>query len=284
MTHFISEVSSNHASDLERCFKFIDTSADIGCDSVKFQLFKIEDLFSHEAITAKPEIALRKAWELPLEFLPELKNRCTEKSIQFGCTPFYLGAVDELVEHVDYLKIASYELLWHDLIQKCAETGLPIIISTGMADISEIEAAINIIMKYGSSAPTVLHCNSSYPSKSEDVNLSCIQTIRDATGCTVGWSDHSVSKSILFRAINKWNASHIEFHLDLDGKGEEFSTGHCWLPDDIKQVIDFTREIEVIDGNGIKQHSVSEVIEKEWRADPSDGLRPLKHTRLEIAK
>ncbi len=284
MTHFISEVSSNHSRDLERCFKFIDISSDIGCDSVKFQLFKIKDLFSQEALTAKPEIALREAWELPIEFIPELKNRCIEKKIQFGCTPFYLEAVDQLVDYVDYFKIASYELLWHDLIQKCAETNLPLIISTGMADLDEINAALNIINKHSSHSPVILHCNSSYPSISEDVNLSCIQTIREASGCLVGWSDHSVSKNVLNRAINKWNASHIEFHLDIDGKGEEFSTGHCWLPNDIKEVIDFSREIEIIDGNGIKRSSNSESIEREWRADPVDGLRPLMQTRQNIKK
>ena len=284
MTHFISEVSSNHSSDLQRCFKFIDISSEIGCDSVKFQLFRISELFSQEALSAKPEIALRKAWELPIEYLPELKNRCIEKNIQFGCTPFYIDAVDQLVEYVDYLKIASYELLWHDLIQKCAETDLQLIISTGMSNLNEIDAAINIIYKYSKVAPIILHCNSSYPSSAEDVNLSCIETIREATGCSVGWSDHSVSQNIINRAINRWNASHIEFHLDLDGEGEEYSTGHCWLPNEIKQVIDFTREIEVIDGDGIKKFSDSEIIEKDWRADPVDGLRPLIKTRKSLTK
>lgn len=284
MTHFISEVSSNHARDLERCFKFIDISAEIGCDSVKFQLFRIKDLFSPEALRAKPEIKLREAWELPIDFIPDIKKRCDLKNIQFGCTPFYLDAVPILADYVDYFKIASYELLWHDLIQACAETGKPMIISTGMADIPEINKALSVISKYGKASPVILHCNSSYPSVASDVNLACMKTIREETSCKVGWSDHSVSKNIVLRAINKWDASHIEFHLDLEGEGAEFSTGHCWLPADIKEVIDFTREIEIIDGNGIKRHSSSEIIEKQWRADPSDGLRPLKATRVEIDK
>ena len=122
MTHFISEVSSNHSRDLNRCIEFIDKSADIGCDSVKFQLFKIDELFSKEAFNKKPEILKRKKWELPLDFFPSLKQHCKKRKIELGCTPFYLKAVQEIYDYVDYYKIASYELLWDSLIEACAET------------------------------------------------------------------------------------------------------------------------------------------------------------------
>lgn len=278
MTHFISEVSSNHFRDLDRCIKFIDKSADIGCDSVKFQLFKINELFSKEAFIKKPEILNRKEWELPLDFFPSLKQRCVERKIELGCTPFYLKAVKEIYDYVDYYKIASYELLWDSLIEACAETKKKIIISTGMANIKEVMHAVDLCQKKGVE-PIVLHCNSSYPSPIKDVNLSAIKTIRDITNCSVGWSDHSVSTNVIMLAIYKWSASHIEFHLDLDGKGEEFSTGHCWLPDNIQKIIRYIRESDIISGSGVKQPSESEHEERLWRADPDDGLRPLKKTR-----
>jgi len=278
LTYFISEVSSNHSRDLERCIKFIDKSAEIGCDSVKFQLFKIKELFAKEAFIKKPEILQRKEWELPLEFFPELKKRCKERKIEFGCTPFYLKAVQEIYEYVDYYKIASYELLWDSLIEACAETKKKIILSSGMASAQEVLHAVKLCQNKGVE-PIILHCNSSYPSPISDVNLKAIKTLRDISNCSVGWSDHSVSMNVILLAIYKWNASHIEFHLDLDGNGEEFSSGHCWLPDQIQNVIKFVKESKIINGSGVKEPSSSENEERLWRADPEDGLRPLKKIR-----
>jgi N-acetylneuraminate synthase len=107
MVQFIAEVSSNHARDLQRCLNFIDASADIGCTAVKFQLFKLRELFSTEALIFKPSLLDREAWELPVEFLPELAKRCQQRQIAFCCTPFYLDAVTELEPFVDFYKIAS---------------------------------------------------------------------------------------------------------------------------------------------------------------------------------
>ena len=189
-----------------------------------------------------------------------------------------MKAVQEIYDYVDYYKIASYELLWDSLIEACAETKKKIIISTGMANIKEVMHAVDLCQKKGVE-PTILHCNSSYPSPITDVNLSAIKTLREITNCSVGWSDHSVSINVIMLAIYKWSASHIEFHLDLDGKGEEFSTGHCWLPDRIQRVINYIRESDIINGSGVKEPSKSEHEERLWRADPNDGLRPLKKTR-----
>lgn len=120
---FVAEVSSNHNRDLERCLGFIDKAADIGCDAVKFQLFRVEELFAPEILAKSEKHRKRKAWELPVEFLPALAARCHEAGIQFVCTPFYLDAVEELLPHVAFCRIASYELLWHALLIACAGTG-----------------------------------------------------------------------------------------------------------------------------------------------------------------
>ena len=139
---FISEVSSNHAGDLDRCLEFIDVSAEIGCDAVKFQLFQVEKLFAPEVLASSEEHRNRREWELPSEFIPHIAERCRSRGVQFCCTPFDLEAVDELAPHVDFLKIASYELLWDDLLVACAQTGKPVILSTGMATLDEIQAAV----------------------------------------------------------------------------------------------------------------------------------------------
>ena len=282
MSFFIAEVSSNHSRNIDRCIKFIDIAASIGCDSVKFQLFKIDKLFAPDILKKSHEHRKRKEWELPIEFLPLLANRCEEKGIQFGCTPFYIDAVQELEPYVDFFKIASYELLWDDLLIACALTKKPIIISTGMANLNEIKHAVEILKK-NNCKPIILHCTSAYPAPYTQSNLSAIKTIRDATRCEVGWSDHTVDSGVIHRAINKWGAKIIEFHLDLEGKGEEFEAGHCWLPDQIGQVIKDTKHALASDGNGIKVPLPSEIPDRMWRTDPSDGLRPSKSIRKKFS-
>ena len=276
--NFIAEVSSNHSRDLTRSLEFVDVAAELGCDSVKFQLFKIEQLFSSEILRKSEKISSRKQWELPLEFLPALAERCKEKGIQFSCSPFYLGAVEELEPYVDFYKIASYELLWDDLLVACALTGKPVIISTGMANLDEIKHAVEVLGNYNCE-PTLLHCTSAYPTPYTEANLTAIETIRNSTGCEVGWSDHTVNSGVIHRAIHKWNAKVVEFHLDLDGKGEEFESGHCWLPEQIGSVIKQIRDAEDADGDGIKEPVPSEMSDRLWRTDPSDGLRPFKSIR-----
>ena len=279
MVKFIAEVSSNHDQNIERSFEFIKASAMAGCDAVKFQLFKIEKLFAPEILAKSEKHRNRKEWELPVEFLPLLAKKCKQEKIEFSCTPFYLEAVYELEPYVDFYKIASYELLWDDLLIACAKTKKPVILSTGMATIEEIKHAVLVLKGNGCNNLTLLHCTSSYPTPYNEANLAAIKTIRDITGCEVGWSDHTVVPAVINRAISRWGAPVIEFHLDLDGKGEEYKTGHCWLPEQIKKVIEDVKIGLNSDGNGIKEPVPSELPDRVWRADPSDGLRPFKEIR-----
>jgi N-acetylneuraminate synthase len=281
MVNFIAEVSSNHSRNLDRSLEFIDCAAKIGCTTVKFQLFRIDQLFSPEALKNTEKLRTRTKWELPLEFVPKLAQRCREVGIEFSCTPFYLDAVTELEPYVAFYKIASYELLWDDLLTACARTGKPVILSTGMATIVEIKHAVDVLQRNGCKAPILLHCTSAYPTPYAEANLAAIETIRQATGCEVGWSDHTVEPAVIHRAIHRWGARVIEFHLDLDGKGEEFESGHCWLPDQIAAVIRDVKKGFEADGNGIKEPVPSELSDRLWRADPSDGLRPMKQIRAE---
>ncbi len=276
---FIAEVSSNHNQNIIRAKEFIKCAKNIGCGAIKFQLFKIEKLFSPEILEKSEDHRNRKKWELPIEFIPELSFYAHEKGILFSCTPFYLEAVKELEPFVDFYKIASYELLWSDLIIKCAKTGKDIVISTGMATIDEIGNAINIFRKYSNAKITLLHTISGYPTPIHEANLKAIKTLRDIFKCEVGLSDHSVSKDVIIRAIYKWNASVIEFHLDLDTKGAEYAMGHCWLPEIMKNTIESIEKGFLSDGSGIKEPAPSEIQDREWRRDPSDGLRPFKKLR-----
>jgi len=283
---FIAEVSSNHNRDLGRMKEFIRVAADIGCSGVKFQLFKIGALFAPEILARSEEHRRRANWELPIEYIPELAEYTHQYGLKFSCTPFYLEAVDILKPYVDFYKIASYELLWLDLFRACAATGLPIVFSTGMAELQEVKAAVDCLMEQNCTQIAVLHCNSAYPTPVEDANLLAFVKLKeyfdhhiDTRYLSYGWSDHTVSPAVIYRAVHKYNADLIEFHLDLDGKGAEYVAGHCWLPDQIAAVISNINKGFISDGEGIFKPSLSELPDREWRADPSDGLRPLKLLR-----
>jgi sialic acid synthase SpsE len=283
---FVAEVSSNHNQNIDRCFAFIDKAAEIDCKAVKFQLFKIEELFAPEILSKSAEHRKRKAWELPLSFLPRLAEHCKKRNIKFGCTPFYLSAVDELYQYVDFYKIASYELLWNSLLTACAKTRKPVVISTGMATLDEVKSAIDILVKAKCEDLTILQCVSGYPAPVNECNLATIETLRSTFDLShlplhpkFGWSDHSVNPGVIYRAIHSWGAEMIELHLDLDGTGEEYKTGHCWLPDQIKTVIETVRAGFRSDGTGEKAPVPSELPDRDWRADPVDGLRPMKDLR-----
>ena len=277
---FIAEASSNHGRDLDRARAFVDAAADAGCDAVKFQLFKINRMFAPEILRQSPKHRARAEWELPLSHLAPLAEHCSARKIQFSCTPFYLEAVAELEPFVDFYKVASYELLVTDLLKACARTGKPVILSTGMATMDEIAKAAATLTGAGATDVTLLHCVSAYPTPTEEANLSAIQQIREATGLKTGWSDHTRRPAVIERAVHRWNAAAVEFHLDLDGHGAEYAAGHCWLPQEIAPVIARVRESMIADGSGFKGPQPSELSDREWRADPQDGMRPLKHIRL----
>lgn len=276
---FVAEVSSNHHRDLERSLAFVAAAAAMGCTAVKFQLFRIDELFAPEILAARPELRRRRAWELPPEQLPLLARAAHERGLQFSCTPFYLEAVTQLAPHVDFYKIASYELLWDELLAATARTGRPVVLSTGMATLDEVDHAVAVLRRNGCRDLRLLHCVSGYPTPLEQCNLAVIDTLRERYGCGVGWSDHSVRPEVVQRAVLRWGASMVEFHLDLDGQGAEYATGHCWLPEQMAPVIQGLRAGTAADGSGDKRPVAAELADRDWRADPGDGLRPLRALR-----
>jgi len=285
-TRFVAEVASNHNRDLKRALALVDTAARIGCAAVKFQLFTVKELFAPEILAKSARHRARADWELPESFLAPLAARSRELGIGFACTPFSLRAVDVLEGFVDFFKIASYELLWRDLLRASASTGKPVAIATGMATLDEVTGAADVLRASGCSDPFFLHCTSGYPTPIDQCNLAAIDTIRAATKARVGWSDHSVSPAVIDRAVRRWGAEMVEFHLDQDGEGAEFSAGHCWLPEQIAPVIEAVRAGSAADGDGCvadgcgeKRPVEAETADRSWRADPVDGLRPMRAIR-----
>src|SRR3569623_1967783 len=188
---FIAEASSNHGRDLDRARAFVDAAADAGCDAVKFQLFKIDRMFAPEILARSAKHRARREWELPRAHLAPLAERCLKRGIQFSCTPFYLEAVEELAPYVDFYKVASYELLVTPLLEACARSGKPVVLSTGMATMEEILHAAATLKQAGAQDITLLHCVSAYPTPASEANLSAIETNRAPTGLPLDWSDHA---------------------------------------------------------------------------------------------
>lgn len=292
MAEFIAEICSNHNGDLTRALALIDKASEIGCSGVKFQLFRIDSLFAPIALDHpkyREMLHARRKWELPLHWLPVLKARCIERGIRFGCTPFYVEAVEQLLPFVDFYKVASYSLLHTALIRAIAKTRRQAILSTGMATIEEVRAALGIMAnalwpqeqdEYLDRL-TLLHCVSAYPMPIKESNPRFYDEMSRRLPCLIGWSDHSVNPAIVYYYAIKKSANVIEFHLDLDGQGNEYGIGHCWLPGQIRPVIEIVKqvwEVEAFRGS-YKDTSTSEQQERLWRADPSDGLRPLMEER-----
>jgi len=287
MTRFIAEVCSNHNGDIERAIKIIKAAKDIGCDGVKFQLFRIDKLFT-QSLLDHPEfesINKRRQWELPLDWLPKLAEACREHKIHFGCSPFYLDAVDQLQPYVDFYKVASYELTWPALLDKILSIpDKPVILSTGMATLEEIQAAIfSQTIKHWDAEDrlTLLHCISQYPVEPKDCHLDFIDEIRAYLNSSVGYSDHSANAGVIHRAVHQYRAGVIEFHLDLDDKlGFEYYLGHCWTPSKMKDVIDQVRDGLMADGKGTFDPTQNP--ERHFRTSPTDGLRPMTYIRQRL--
>jgi sialic acid synthase SpsE len=288
VTRFIAEIGSNHNGNLDRCLQLIDAAAAAGCDAVKLQVFTVETLFAPEALVARPELLERRAWEFPLDFLPAVRRRCDEHGLQLGAAAFSLGAVAAVAPFVDFVKVASYEILWHDLVVACAATGKPLILSTGMATADEVRAAVVRARAAGANDLRLLHCVSGYPTPLAEANLAAVETLRCATGCPVGWSDHTEDPRVVLRAVRRWGATDVEIHIDLEGEGYE-AGAHCWRAADVAALVAKVREgrgdgfdvstAALVDGTGEKRPMPVEASDVPWRADPSDGLRPLRWLR-----
>jgi N-acetylneuraminate synthase len=289
VTQFIAEICSNHNGDLARALALIVAAKNVGCWGVKFQLFRIASLFAPELLN-HPKYAFvrdRYKWELPLEWLPELAAACKSNGLKFGCTPFYLEAVEQLAPYVDFFKVASYELPWYKLIETIMdETDKHVILSCGMATLEEVKQAVYHQQQRSFDAEyriSLLHCVSQYPALPEDCHLSFIGRLRSEINATgrLGWSDHSVNPGVIYRAVHRYGAQIVEFHLDLDDQaGWEFDQGHCWTPEQIEPVIQAVKDGQAADGGW--HYNPADSSDRDFRADPEDGLRPMKAIRKEL--
>lgn len=266
----IAEAGVNHNGNINTAKKMVDVAYDAGADAVKFQTFKAEKVISKYAFKAEYQkaatdpkesfIDMAKKLELTNSEFRELYNYCDEKGIIFLATPFDFESVDFLVDlGVDTLKIASGEITNLPFLNKVGSLKKKIIISTGIASLEEVGAALDILIKSGTKkdAITVLHCNTEYPTPFEDVNLGAMISIKDAFNVKVGYSDHTPGIEVPI-AVAAIGANVIEKHFTLDKNAKGPDHRASLEPGELKVMVASIRNIEKSFGDGIKKASCSE--------------------------
>ncbi|MFH2067770.1 MAG: N-acetylneuraminate synthase [Pseudomonadota bacterium] len=274
-TFIIAEAGVNHNGDPELAGKMIDAAIEAGADAVKFQTFRAEMLVNRNTPKAEYQLKTTKSEESQYEMIKRLEldekthrillNHCKLKNIVFLSTPFDLVSIDLLNDlGLEIFKIPSGEITNLPYLRKIGMLRKQIILSTGMTDLGEIEDAIDVLLKAGTTLKdiTILHCNTEYPTPVIDVNLNAMLTIKAAfPGIHIGYSDHSLGIEIPIAAV-AMGAEVIEKHFTLDKTMEGPDHKASLLPGELKEMIRAIRNVEKALGNGIKKPSPSEVKNK----------------------
>ena len=292
-TFIIAEAGVNHNGSLEMAFQLIDVAVAAGADAVKFQTFKAEKVISVNAPKAgyqkdttgsvESQLEMVKKLELDETAHSKLYQYCQQKGIQFLSTPFDPESIDLLNRlGLEIFKIPSGEITNLPYLRKLGALKKWLILSTGMADLGEIEDALEILTESGTLLEniTILHCNTEYPTPFEDVNLRAMLTIRNAfPGIAVGYSDHTLGIEVPIAAV-AMGASIIEKHFTMDRNlpGPDHRTS--LEPQELTAMISEIRNIEKALGMGIKKPSPSELKNKPIARKSIIAAAPIKEGEM----
>lgn len=268
----IAEAGVNHDGDLDRARALVRAAAAAGADMVKFQTFSATEIAANHAPKAAYQQASTDAGESQRDMIARLElsradhhalvSECADAGIRFFSTGFDTASLDLLVDEIgiDRIKVPSGEITNLPLLRHVAAKRLPVIISTGMATLGEIEDAIAVLEDGGiaRTAITVLHCNTEYPTPPADVNLTAMGAIGTALGVAVGYSDHTLGIEISV-AATALGATVIEKHFTLDRTLPGPDHGASLEPDELAAMVRAIRNVEAaMAGDGIKRPSASE--------------------------
>jgi N,N'-diacetyllegionaminate synthase len=267
----IAEAGVNHNGSIELAKKLIDVAAEAGADYVKFQTFKADKIISKHADKAEYQKSstnnneshhsMIKKLELDYQMHIDLIDYSNTNGIKFLSTPFDNDSIDLLVEmDIEKLKIPSGEINNLPYLRYIGRMGKPIIMSSGMSTLEEIEMAINILLEAGTSKDqiTVLHCNTEYPTPMSDVNLKAMHTIQNKLGVQVGYSDHTLGIEIPIAAVTM-GAKVLEKHFTIDRSFTGPDHSASLEPKELKAMVKAIRNVEKAMGDGVKKPSQSEI-------------------------
>lgn len=267
----IAEAGVNHNGSLDLAKQLIDKAVEAGVDIIKFQTFKSEKLVSKAAKQAEyqqrnigkkdeGQLAMLKKLELSQAAHEELITYCNEKGIRFFSTAFDMDSIDYLHSlNMVLWKIPSGEITNYPYLRKIAQYQEPVILSTGMCELTDIEAALNVLLQFGVTKEqiTILHCNTEYPTPFADVNLKAMLEIGEKLGVQIGYSDHTKGIEVPIAAV-ALGATVIEKHFTLDKNMEGPDHKASLEPDELKAMVSAIRNIEQALGSGHKTISESE--------------------------
>jgi N,N'-diacetyllegionaminate synthase len=266
----IAEAGVNHNGRLDTAKQLVDVAAEAGADKVKFQTFSADRLVTTSADKAEyqnqttdaseSQHTMIRKLELSREMHEELIAYCRQCDIEFFSTGFDTQSIDMLIElGQEKFKIPSGEITNLPYLRHIGRYAKPVILSTGMANLGEIESALEVLETSGTtrSQITVLHCNTEYPTPINDVNLTAMLTIRDELGVKVGYSDHTLGIEVPIAAV-AMGATVIEKHFTLDRTLPGPDHAASLEPDELKSMVQAIRNIEKALGDGVKQPSPSE--------------------------
>lgn len=294
-TFIIAEAGVNHNGSLDMARQLIDVAADAGADAVKFQTFKALSLVSQSAPKAAYQVDTTGNEESQFDMIRKLEldetahrqliAHCQQKGIQFLSTPFDFASVDLLAKTFDLpcLKIPSGEITNGPLLLYVAQTGKPVILSTGMSTLDEVEVALGVLAygfvsdgqnpsrdafqkAYGSAQGQaalrnkvrLLHCTTEYPAPLAEVNLRAMDTLKEAFDLPVGYSDHTTGITIPVAAVAR-GAVIIEKHFTLDHNLPGPDHRASLVPDELRAMVRAIRAVEVALGDGVKRPTASEL-------------------------
>lgn len=266
----IAEAGVNHNGDMSLAKRLIDAAADAGADLVKFQTFRADALVAAHAPKADYQMKTTSAGEsqhqmirrleLTLDMHEELIAHCRTRGIEFFSTGFDIGSIDLLVElGLSSFKIPSGEITNLPYLRHVGSFGKPVIISTGMATLDEVGAALEVLERAGTPRAriTVLHCTTEYPAPKSEVNLRAMLTIRDRFGVAVGYSDHTQGIEIPIAAV-ALGATVIEKHFTLDRSLPGPDHKASLEPAELSAMVSAIRNVEIALGDGVKRPARSE--------------------------
>ena len=276
-TFFIAEAGVNHNGSESMAMELVDVAAEAGADAIKFQTFSADKLVNRGTATAAyqkeqtgsdDQYELLRALELSEQMHRELKNRCDSRGIEFMSTPFDEEAALFLRDlGMRRYKIPSGEVSNLPFLRTLAATGLPLVLSTGMATLDEVRLAVDTLQEArnnaGHHAPleqvlTVLHCTSNYPTRDEDVNLLAMRTMQQCLAVPVGYSDHTQGDRVALAAV-AMGATMIEKHFTLDRSLPGPDHQASLEPAELAEMIGKIRQLEVCLGDGVKAPRESEL-------------------------
>ena len=274
MTLIIAEAGINHNGSLETAKQLVDVASEAGADMVKFQTFSADRLVTISANKAEyqnqttdaseSQHAMIRKLELSREMHEDIIAYCKQSNIEFISTGFDTQSIDILIDFgIEQFKIPSGEITNLPYLRHIGKFGKPVILSTGMAILGEIEAALDVLETSGTQRKniTILHCNTEYPTPMEDVNLLAMLSIGEAFGMKVGYSDHTLGIEVPIAAV-ALGATVIEKHFTLDRSLPGPDHQASLEPDELKAMVQAIRNIEKALGDGIKRPSPSELKNK----------------------